>query len=106
MRRAKRFFFNHLAHAFRSESNVFASRPLAKMHNTKTAGPTPGRARYAPRGAQREYRNENGIGALALVMVMSAPALAQRSPSNYGYQNPSFYNNQSPASPNYGGNGY
>jgi hypothetical protein len=46
------------------------------------------------------------LGAIALVMVMSAPALAQRSPNNYGYQNPSFYNNQSPASPNYGGNGY
>jgi hypothetical protein len=45
------------------------------------------------------------LGAIALVMVMSAPALAQRSPYN-GYQNPSFYNNQSPASPNYGGNGY
>jgi hypothetical protein len=45
------------------------------------------------------------LGAIALVMVMSAPALAQRSPYN-GYHNPSFYNNQSPASPNYGGNGY
>jgi hypothetical protein len=45
------------------------------------------------------------LGAIALVIVMSAPALAQRSPYN-GYQNPSFYNNQSPASPNYGGNGY
>jgi hypothetical protein len=44
------------------------------------------------------------LGAIALVIVMSAPALAQRSP--HGYQNPSFYNNQSPASPNYGGNGY
>jgi len=45
------------------------------------------------------------LGAIALVMVMSAPALAQRSPYN-GYHKPSFYNNQSPASPNYGGNGY
>ena len=44
------------------------------------------------------------LGVLALVAIMSVPALAQRSPY-YGNQSPS-YNNQSPASPNYGTNGY
>jgi len=43
------------------------------------------------------------LGALALVAILSAPALAQRSPY-YGSQSPSA--NQSPASPNYTGNGY
>jgi hypothetical protein len=56
-------------------------------------------------GEQGESQMKTVLGAIALVMVMSTPALAQRSPYN-GYQNPSFYNNQSPASPNYGGNGY
>jgi len=41
-------------------------------------------------------------GGLALVGILSAPALAQR--SYYGSQSP--YSNQSPASPNYTGNGY
>jgi len=44
------------------------------------------------------------LGALALVAILSAPALAQRSP--YGEQSPSPYANQSPASPNYTGSGY
>jgi hypothetical protein len=44
--------------------------------------------------------------ALVLMTIVSAPALAQRSPYNYGgYQSPT-YNNPSPASPNYSGNGY
>jgi len=43
------------------------------------------------------------LGALALVAMLSAPALAQRSPY-YGNQRP--YANQSPSSPNYTGNGY
>ncbi|SRR5712691_4339896 len=50
-----------------------------------------------------EPRMKTLLGALALVAILSAPALAQRSPY-YGSQSPSA--NQSPASPNYTGNGY
>lgn len=41
------------------------------------------------------------IAALALVTLISAPSFAQR-----GYYGGAQYNNSSPASPNFGGNGY
>jgi hypothetical protein len=41
------------------------------------------------------------ITALALVTLISAPSFAQR-----GYYGGAQYNNSSPASPNFGGNGY
>jgi hypothetical protein len=41
------------------------------------------------------------LTALALVTLISAPSFAQR-----GYYGGTQYNNSSPASPNFGGNGY
>src|SRR5262245_22564597 len=104
MRWPKNFIFNHLARALRSKSEPRVHpRCKTAWHpiggNRRRAGP------LTLLGYKGESRMKTVLGAIALVMVMSAPALAQRSPYN-GYQNPSFYNNQSPASPNYGGNGY
>src|SRR5215468_2034586 len=104
MRWSKNFIFNHLARALRSRSDLRV-HPRCKLHGTQSAEPTPGGSVDALGEYKGEPRMKTVLGAVALVMVMSAPALAQRSPYN-GYQNPSFYNNQSPASPNYGGNGY